>query len=72
MDPSRAACVPRIFDPRCLTTARESAACEPAAVVYARMNWRHMNERLAAGSAASFELINTCVWQALRLGIVQW
>ena len=26
----------------------------------------------AAGSAASFELINLCVWQAFRLGKVQW
>jgi hypothetical protein len=26
------------------------------------MDWRHMSEALVAGRAASFDLLNLCVW----------
>jgi hypothetical protein len=33
-----------------------------SAIIYARMDWRHMAEMLAAGDSAKFELLNLCVW----------
>jgi DNA modification methylase len=38
------------------------AHADPGAVIYACMDWRHMGEMLAAGHAASFDLLNLCVW----------
>jgi DNA modification methylase len=38
------------------------AHTDPGAVVYACMDWRHMGEMLAASHAASFDLLNLCVW----------
>ena len=32
------------------------------AVIYACMDWRHMAEMQSAGCAASFDLLNLCVW----------
>jgi DNA modification methylase len=34
----------------------------PGALIYACMDWRHMTEMLAAGSARACELLNLCIW----------
>jgi hypothetical protein len=34
----------------------------PGALVYFCMDWRHMEETLAAGAATGCELVNLCVW----------
>jgi DNA modification methylase len=34
----------------------------PGSIIYACMDWRHLAEMLAAGDAATFELLNLCVW----------
>jgi DNA modification methylase len=39
------------------------------AVLYACMDWRHMGEMLAAGSAAGCELLNVCVWIKSNAGM---
>lgn len=38
------------------------AHADPGSVIYACMDWRHMGEMLGAGRAASFDLLNLCVW----------
>jgi DNA modification methylase len=47
-----------------LTTALSSASASvaPGAVIYACMDWRHMEEILAAARASNLELLNLCVW----------
>ncbi len=42
--------------------ASTTAVLRPGALTYACMDWRHMEEILAAGRATSLELINLCVW----------
>ncbi|HVI27095.1 DNA methyltransferase [Hansschlegelia sp.] len=39
-----------------------SAFCRPGSIHMAFMDWRHMGELLAAGSASKLELKNLCVW----------
>ncbi len=34
----------------------------PCGVIFACMDWRHIGELTAAGSAAGFDLLNVCVW----------
>jgi DNA modification methylase len=46
----------------CSTLTLVGAQANPGAIIYACMDWRHMGEMLAAGEAASFALLNLCVW----------
>jgi hypothetical protein len=39
-----------------------NAYCRDGALIYSFMDWRHMSEILAAGRAASLNLLNLCVW----------
>jgi DNA modification methylase len=47
-----------------LTESLELASSHAArgAIIYACMDWRHMEEMLAAGRATGFDLLNLCVW----------
>ena len=40
----------------------QAAFCQGAVLVYVCMDWRHMEELLAAGRAINAELLNLCVW----------
>ena len=42
--------------------AQACAATRPGGLQYMWMDWRHMGEMLAAGTATGLELINLCVW----------
>src|SRR6202158_3452503 len=44
------------------TFQRICAYCRDGALIYSFMDWRHMSEILAAGRAASLDLLNLCVW----------
>ncbi len=37
-------------------------ACKDGAILFVRMDWRHIGELLAAGREAALELKNMCVW----------
>jgi DNA modification methylase len=47
-----------------LTTALSNARTyvAPGGIVYACMDWRHMQEMLAAARASDLDLVNLCVW----------
>jgi hypothetical protein len=51
------------------TFQRFSAYCRGGALIYSFMDWRHMSEILAAGRAASLDLLNLCVWAKRRHGV---
>ena len=40
----------------------QAAFCHNGALLYACMDWRHMEELLAAGRAIDAELLNLCIW----------
>ncbi|MCP3391756.1 site-specific DNA-methyltransferase [Bradyrhizobium sp. CCGB12] len=42
---------------------------EPGAVIYICMDWRHIEDLLAAGRAKQLELINVCVWSKSNAGL---
>jgi DNA modification methylase len=46
-----------------------SAHCRDGALIYSFMDWRHMSEILAAGRAASLNLLNLCVWAKTNGGM---
>ena len=47
-----------------LTTALSNIGAHvvPGALIYACMDWRHMQEMLAAGRGSNLDLVNVCVW----------
>ena len=51
------------------TFQRISAYCRDGALIYSFMDWRHMSEILAAGRAASLDLLNLCVWAKTNGGM---
>jgi hypothetical protein len=51
------------------TFHRISAYCRGGALIYSFMDWRHMSEILAAGRAASLDLLNLCVWAKTNGGM---
>jgi DNA modification methylase len=51
------------------TFQRISAYCRGGALIYSFMDWRHMAEILAAGRAASLDLLNLCVWAKTNGGM---
>jgi DNA modification methylase len=51
------------------TFKRISAYCRDGALIYSFMDWRHMSEILAAGRAASLDLLNLCVWAKTNGGM---
>src|ERR1700675_1766177 len=51
------------------TFQRISAYCRDGASIYSFMDWRHMAEILAAGRAASLDLLNLCVWAKTNGGM---
>jgi DNA modification methylase len=51
------------------TFQRVSAYCRDGALIYSFMDWRHMSEILAAGRAASLDLLNLCVWAKTNGGM---
>ncbi len=51
------------------TFQRISACCRDGALIYSFMDWRHMSEILAAGRAASLDLLNLCVWAKTNGGM---
>jgi DNA modification methylase len=51
------------------TFQRISAYCRGGALIYSFMDWRHMSEILAAGRAASLDLLNLCVWAKTNGGM---
>jgi DNA modification methylase len=51
------------------TFQRISTYCRDGALVYSFMDWRHMFEILAAGRAASLDLLNLCVWAKTNGGM---
>jgi DNA modification methylase len=46
-----------------------SASCRNGAIAFVCMDWRHMDELLAAGEAAFSELKNVCVWNKTNGGM---
>jgi DNA modification methylase len=46
-----------------------NAYCRDGALIYSFMDWRHMSEILAAGRAASLDLLNLCVWAKTNGGM---
>jgi DNA modification methylase len=53
----------------CQTFQRISAYCRDGALIYSFMDWRHLSEILAAGRAASLDLLNLCVWAKTNGGM---
>jgi DNA modification methylase len=51
------------------TFQRIIAYCRDGALIYSFMDWRHMAEILAAGRAASLDLLNLCVWAKTNGGM---
>jgi DNA modification methylase len=51
------------------TFRRIGAYCRGGALIYSFMDWRHMSEILAAGRAASLDLLNLCVWAKTNCGM---
>ncbi len=51
------------------TLGNAASACRDGAIAYTFMDWRHMGEMLAAGSAAFTELRNLCVWAKTNGGM---
>ena len=51
------------------TFERISAYCRDGALIYSFMDWRHMSEILAAGRAASLDLLNLCIWAKTNGGM---
>ena len=51
------------------TFQRICAHCRDGALIYSFMDWRHMSEILAAGRAASLDLLNLCVWAKTNGGM---
>jgi hypothetical protein len=51
------------------TFRRIGAYCRGGALIYSFMDWRHMSEILAAGRAASLDLLNLCVWAKTNGGM---
>jgi len=51
------------------TFKRIGAYCRDGALIYSFMDWRHMSEILAAGRAASLDLLNLCVWAKTNGGM---
>jgi DNA modification methylase len=51
------------------TFQRIRAYCRDGALIYSFMDWRHMSEILAAGRAASLDLLNLCVWAKTNGGM---
>jgi DNA modification methylase len=51
------------------TFQRISAYCRDGALIYSFMDWRHMAEILAAGRAATLDLLNLCVWAKTNGGM---
>jgi DNA modification methylase len=51
------------------TFQRISSYCHYGALIYSFMDWRHMSEILAAGRAASLDLLNLCVWAKTNGGM---
>jgi DNA modification methylase len=51
------------------TFQRIIAYCRDGALIYSFMDWRHMAEVLAAGRAASLDLLNLCVWAKTNGGM---
>jgi DNA modification methylase len=48
---------------------RVAASSRIPAVIYVCIDWRHMGEVLAAGSAAHLDLLNVCVWTKDNAGM---
>ena len=51
------------------TFQRICGYCRGGALIYSFMDWRHMSEILAAGRAASLDLLNLCVWAKTNGGM---
>jgi DNA modification methylase len=51
------------------TFRRIGAYCRGGALIYSFIDWRHISEILAAGRAASLDLLNLCVWAKTNGGM---
>lgn len=51
----------------CLQVLRSS--CDPSALIFACMDWRHILELTAAGKQLGLPLINICVWAKTNAGM---
>jgi DNA modification methylase len=47
----------------------QAAFCQGAALLYVCMDWRHLEEVLAAGRAIDADLLNLCVWAKDNAGM---
>ena len=49
--------------------ARMVHSCEPGAVAFVCMDWRHISELLAAAQATLLQMLNLCVWTKTNAGM---